>query len=77
MKIYVILFWCWEGDGRLVNSFIAVTKDYSKENIKETIEKSTGEKINRRIYYLNEKIPGEFAGGYRSPGFYQVIEREI
>jgi hypothetical protein len=76
-KLYVVLFWFWEGDENLVNSFVGISRTDSLENIKRTINSNENFKHvkNNRIYFTNEPIPTE--GRYSTPGFFQVIEYEV
>jgi len=68
--IYVLLFWFWEGDSNLVNSYVGVSKtlDSTLKLYKED-DKLLGGSI---IFLPGIKIPEE--GQYGSDSFYQIVE---
>lgn len=74
MKVYILLNWFWEGDSYLVNSYVDCFAEL--KDALEHAEKLAKEK-NNRIYGVGHEIPKEKDGHYRSPSFYQIIEKNL
>jgi hypothetical protein len=74
MKVYIILNWFWEGDSYLVNSYEDCFSEL--KSALEHAENLAAERKNK-IYGVGHEIPKEQDGGYGSPSFYQIIEKEL
>ena len=73
LKIFIVLYWFWEGDGYLVNEFkdCFLTEEESV-SFANTL-KYGGKTI--KIYLPSDSIPDESDGGYGTPAFAQIIEK--
>ena len=76
MEVFIVLFWFWEGDGNLVNSY----RDcyLSLQNAIDAIQ-SGSDKIDEagkpcRIYTPDEEIPARF-GYCDEPPFIQIVKK--
>lgn len=76
MKVYIILFWFWEGDSYLVNSFVDCKKTM-KESLILCSEEAKGKSFVPKLFVPGEDIPKEDDGHYGTPGFFQIIEKEL
>jgi len=72
MNIYIILYWFWEGDSHLVNSFCDVV-DTEEEAITIIKQKDKCAKIFLSV----ENIPNEEDGSFGDDGFYQILRRQV
>jgi len=73
MRIYVILYWFWEGDSHLVNSFVDIATNIDDADKIIAID---GQPMSQ-TYYVLESIPAEYHGNFGDPGFYQVIVKTL
>lgn len=75
IKVFVVLYWFWEGDGSLVNKYedCFLTKDdaMSFANTLEYDDKTL------KVYLPNDVIPDENEGGYGTRPFIQIIEKVL
>lgn len=73
LKIFIVLYCFWEGDGYLVNEykdcFLTLDDAISFANTLKYGDK------NIKIYLPGEEIPDESDGGYGTPAFAQIIEK--
>ena len=73
MKVYCLLYWFWEGDFHLVNSFVDVK--VSLDEIMAVLV--TENRSLLKVYLPGEAIPTEDDGFYGYDGFYQIIVKEV
>lgn len=72
MKTFVLLYWFYEDDGNLVNSYIDVLSTYERAyNLKSVIDNENLEILN------SNEIHKMSNGNYGDPGFYEIRECEI
>lgn len=72
MKIFVLLYWFYEGDSNLVDSFIDVFSSYEK-----ALEyKNLTDEENLEILNADE-IDKMCNGSYDNPSFYEIRECEV
>lgn len=75
LKIFIVLYWFWEGDGYLVNEykdcFLTEEESISFAN---TLTPIFGGKTIK-IYLPGNTIPDESDGDYGTPAFAQIIEK--
>lgn len=69
MEIYVVLFWFWDGDGYLINSY-----DKCFLNLERAVQfaRETSQE-NGKVFLPGEDLPKEEDGHHLTPGFKQVI----
>lgn len=73
LKIFIVLYWFWEGDGYLVNEYKdCFLTEEEAVSFANTL-KYGGKTI--KIYLPSDSIPDESDGGYRTPAFAQIIEK--
>jgi hypothetical protein len=73
IKIFIVLYWFWEGDGYLVNEYKDCFLTYNDAVQFANTFKRDGKTI--RIYTPDEEMPNENEGGYGTPSFIQVVEK--
>lgn len=73
-EVYILLFWFWEGDGYLVNSYLDCFLTL-EEALKIADQYGIAHNQKYKIYLTGEKLPDEDSGGYHSVGFLQIINR--
>lgn len=72
MKVFVLLFWFYEGDSNLVDSFIDIFSTYEK-----ALEyKNETDEDNLEILNSNE-IHKMINGNYGDTSFYEIRECEV
>jgi hypothetical protein len=73
LKIFIVLYWFWEGDGYLVNEYkdCFLTED-DAFSFANTL-KYGGKTI--KIYHPDEDIPDEGDGGYGTSAFVQIVKK--
>lgn len=73
LKIFIVLYWFWEGDGYLINTYEdCFLTEEDALSFANTL-KYGGKTM--KIYLPGDTIPDESDGGYRTPGFAQIIEK--
>lgn len=73
LKIFIVLYWFWEGDGYLVNEYKdCFLTEEEAVSFANTL-KYGGKTI--KIYLPSDSIPDESDGGYGTPAFTQIIEK--
>lgn len=73
LKIFIVLYWFWEGDGYLVNEYRDCFLTQEDAISFANTLKFGGKTI--KIYLPNEEIPEDNDGGYGSPAFTQIVEK--
>jgi hypothetical protein len=75
IKIYIVLYCFWEGDGYLINKYedCFLTED-DAISLANTL-KYSGKPV--KIYLPGEEIPDEGDGGYGTPAFVQIVKKEF
>lgn len=72
MKVYVLIWWFYEGDSNLVNSFEGVFSSYENAlNKKNEIDSENREIVSSEIA---EKRTYESSGSYGSPSYFEIRE---
>lgn len=71
MKVYVLIFWFYEGDSNLVDSYKGVFSTYekAKKEIPENMELVTTEEAMKNEY--------SSCGSYGDAGYYEIREEVI
>lgn len=73
ITIYILLYWFWEGDSRLVNSY-----EDSFLSEKDAYDCFLLKKINdEKLYKVGESIPEEDSGDWGDDSFYQIIKKDF
>ena len=72
MKVYVLIWWFYEGDSNLVNSFEGVFSNYDKA----LFRKNEIDTKNRELVSTEEaeKRQYQYSGGYGDPSFFEIRE---
>ena len=71
--IFIVLYWFWEGDSYLVNSYMdCFLTEYDAVSFAMTLK--YGDKVVK-IYLPNEDIPNEDDGRYGTPAFAQIVKK--
>ena len=71
MEVFVVLFWFWEGDNRLVNSYkgIFLTLDSAFDYASSLV----AGKNKIKVYLPGKVIPEEISGNFYTDGFAQIV----
>ena len=73
LKIFIVLYWFWEGDGYLVNEYKdCFLTEQDAVSFANTL-KYGGKSV--KIYLPGESIPDESDGGYGTSAFAQIVEK--
>lgn len=71
MKVYVLIWWFYEGDSNLVNSFEGVFSDYDKAMFRKNEIDTT----NRELVSTEEAEKRQYEhGSYGGPSYFEIRE---
>lgn len=76
ITVYVVLYWFWEGDSYLINTYEDCFLN-KEEALKYAEKESLKGNTKLKIYKDGEDIPEESDGHYGSDGFIEIIEKQF
>jgi len=75
VKVYVLLYWYWDGDSNLTDTYKGVFATQSEAE-RKVIYENDG-RVTISVYYPGDKLPEESDGHYRSAPFWEIREELI